>query len=403
MKNILFPILLLILTNISASSQNFTEIDFEEDLEYIKQTLPQKHINLFEKISKTQFESKIDSVKYKAKSLNTETFINELFKLMVAVGDEHTRVELSQQIVVPVRFQMFQEGIFVAEISPVYSGALLSKVIEINEQPINDVINKFKEIILSQNQSYFDFLLLHYLNNASILRGLGILNSENEITYTLQNSDSNIVKIKFDIASNNINHSMIKANQHLQTSKNNYWYEYDSVRNEIYFSYSSCQNNEHYPFAKFNADLFGIIKKNKPEKIILDLRNNGGGNSTVLKPFLKEIKRSYLNKKNRFYVLIGKTTFSSAMLNAVDLKRNFKTVLIGEQTAGSINHYGEIRNFELPNTKVKIVYSTKYFETWKGKNGALQPDVKINYSIENFKINKDEAIDYIHSISNINK
>ncbi|MDR1983385.1 MAG: hypothetical protein LBQ28_00960 [Prevotellaceae bacterium] len=397
MKNILI-LFFVAAINSFAYSQEFTKNDFLEDLEFIKTTLPQKHINLFEKISRSEFEKRIDYIKSLADFLNTETFINELFKLLVPIGDEHTRVETLHQTIAPIRFEMFKEGIFVTEISPEYSNMLLAEVIGVNERPISNVINEFKKIIMNQNQSYFSFFLLYYLNNIPILKGLGIVDSEDEITYTLKNTNNNIVKIKFDFTSENVGKSMIKANGYLQTNKNNYWYKYDSIKNEIYFNYSSCRNDEQYPFSKFNTDLFENIKKNKPQKIILDLRYNGGGNSTVLKPFLKEIKKSYLNKTGKFYVLIGRTTFSSALLNAVELKRNFNIILIGEPTAGSINHYGEILDFMLPRTKAKIVYSTKYFENWKGKNGPLYPDVEINYSVENFKANKDEAIEYIDSL-----
>ena len=387
--------ILLIFTSISAYSQKFTKDDFLEDLEYIKNTLPEKHINIFSKISRNEFYTIINTIKSKADFLNLETFTNELFKLTVAIDDEHTIIEPLHQIIVPIKFEMFTEGIFVTEIDSEYSNFLLREVVAINERPINDVVNDFKKIIQSHNKSYFDVFLLLYLNNATVLKGLGTLNVENEITYTLRSESGNTSTVRFDIT--NVNKKMVKAVVNPQKTGNNYYYKYDSVRNEIYFNYSKCRNDESYPFANFNADLFKFIDKAKPEKIILDLRYNSGGNSTILNPFFKKIKRSYLNKPGKFYVLIGKETFSSALLNAVELKRKYKTILVGEQTAGSINHYGEILNFQLPKTKIKVIYSTKYYEIWKGNNGALNPDIKINYSIENFKQNRDEAIEYINT------
>jgi hypothetical protein len=67
--------------------------------------------------------------------LNIETFINELLKLTVAIGDDHTRVEPLHQTVVPVRFKMFIEGIFVVGIDNLYYDLLLSKVIAVNKIP----------------------------------------------------------------------------------------------------------------------------------------------------------------------------------------------------------------------------------------------------------------------------
>lgn len=171
--------------------------------------------------------------------------------------------------------------------------------------------------------------------------------------------------------------------------------QYNKEKNLIYFSYINCKEDANNPFEQFNKELFNAIKINNPDKLVLDLRYNGGGNSKILEPFLTQLKESYLNKRGKLYVLIGKMTFSSALLNAIDLKQNFNATLIGEPTAGSINHYGETRSFDLPNTKARVVYSTKYFEQWKGHDGALNPDIIVTYSLENFIKGKDEALEIV--------
>jgi len=174
-----------------------------------------------------------------------------------------------------------------------------------------------------------------------------------------------------------------------------YWYEIIDDGNIIYFNYQDCSERDNKPFTVFNDELFRDIDKHQPEKIILDLRNNSGGNSAILKPFLDKLSENYMNKKGFLYVLIGKKTFSSALMNAVDLKRNFNSILVGEPTSGNVNHYGETRGFRLQNSKITVGYSTKYWENWKGYSGPLLPDIKIKYSIKNFKKNIDEAIEYV--------
>ncbi|MCO5950940.1 hypothetical protein [Mucilaginibacter flavidus] len=94
------------------------------------------------------------------------------------------------------------------------------------------------------------------------------------------------------------------------------------------------------------------------------------------------------------YPLIGKQTFSSALMNAIDFKRNTNATLLGEATSGTVNHYGEVRGFRLPHTKIVIGYSTRYWENWKGHNGPLMPDVAITYSVKNFGQGVDEALVY---------
>jgi translation elongation factor P/translation initiation factor 5A len=94
------------------------------------------------------------------------------------------------------------------------------------------------------------------------------------------------------------------------------------------------------------------------------LRNNSGGDSSILNPFLDKLKKNYLNKKDSSYVFIGRNTFSSALMNAVNLKINYRSILIGESTSANVNHYGETDGFRLPNSKIIVGYSTKYWENW---------------------------------------
>lgn len=394
MKKIL---ILLIIVTITISAHSQTQNGFKEDLEYLAQNLPLKHINLFAKISKTEFESKISQIESQIHSLEKEAFLNELFGLLVAVGDEHTRIEPETlgSSNVPIQFSLFAEGIFITAIDSTHTELLLSKVTKVNGIPINKVIDKFKTIILPDNPSYFNTMMLYYMSNTSILKGMGISNSAEEVIYTLEQENGEILDISFELGGSS---GLVMAKQFPKADlySNSYWYSYDSANNSIYFNYLNCRNDSQLPFENFVSELFKSIESNNPEKIIVDLRNNGGGSSYVLKPFLQKIKESYLNKKGNFYVLIGKGTFSSALMNAIDLKRDFNTILVGEPTAGSINHYGETLSFKLPNTHATVIYSTKYFEMWKDKEGSLYPDVEIKYSVEYFKNGTDEALEYIY-------
>ncbi len=93
------------------------------------------------------------------------------------------------------------------------------------------------------------------------------------------------------------------------------------------------------------------------------------------------------------YVLIGRETFSSATLNALDFKEMTDAVFVGEDTKEKPNHYGEIRGPTLPNTRLKVGYSTEYFyyekdksKTYFSKRGirkTLQPDYYIELTFDN--------------------
>jgi hypothetical protein len=369
-------------------------------LEYFKNTLPQKHTNLFKKISKTEFENGIDKIASKAEQLNYETFTAELFKLVVSIGDEHTRIEPTYTMILPIKFEIYKEGIFAIGVDSNALGLLPAKLIAINNHPMEEIIRRCKTVIQNENRSYFEVYLLHFLNNPSFLKGINVIENVDSASFTVLSKGNQVTTVNLRSVAKGAFQSPplctpfknAFANKH----KDFYWYEYNAETKAIYFNYNTCRMQENLSFDKFNQTLFATIDSYKPERIIVDLRGNSGGNSAILQPFMDSIKNSYLNKTGKLFVLIGKKTFSSAVMNAVTLKRNTNAILVGEPTSGNINHYGEVRSFRLPRTGILIGYSTKYWENWKGKTGPLLPDKKVTYSINDLKNNIDPAISIIY-------
>lgn len=404
MKNIskILLSLLFVFTSNMCFSQSLSQSDFIEDLEYIKKTLPSKHTNLFAKIDSLAFIKKIDMIEIKTGSLDYESFSTELFKLTVAIGDEHTFIERKFTKILPIQFELFKEGIYVKRIDTTNKAMLYSKLFAINNIPVDKIINLFKEVIFSENQSYFNDHLLRYLNNPAFLKGLGILNSDQKAEFTLIDKNNITKKITLNaITSNNIMDLQLDKGStalRAQEKKGHYWFDFNPSLKTVYVNYNECKEDPGNPFLQFNEELFKTINQYQPEKLVLDIRENSGGNSGILWPFITEIKKSYLNKKGKFFVLIGKKTFSSAVMNAVELKKNTNATFIGEASSGNINHYGEVRGFKLPKSKIIIAYSTRYWENWKGKKGPLRPDVRIKYSIKNYIQGKDEALIAVNKI-----
>lgn len=381
---------LLLLSAIEVSSQNLTPQQYREDLAFFKTELSNRHKNLFSVISEKEFNQKIAEIEEKSSSLTQESFEIELFKIIKAIGDEHTFIVPAYPTMFPITFDIFEEGIFVTKTDSAHSNLLYKQLDGVGSKASKNILEDFKAIINTENQSYFEVNFLNLIKNPRVLMGLNLATSEASGLFQLGGEKHHILAIqKRDYS------PLISPNYLRYKKKDKYWYELIEGGNILYFNYQSCSEQKNKPFETFNEELFSFIEENKPRKIIIDLRNNSGGNSGILRPFLEKLKKSGLNRKGSLYVLIGKNTFSSALMNAVDLKRNFNSILIGESTSGNVNHYGEVRGFDLPNSKIEVGYSTRYWEVWKGHKGPLVPDVGVKYSIANFKRNVDEAVEYV--------
>lgn len=385
--NLIVFLLLAVLTSTPSKGQEMTTLQYVEDIEFFGHELTQRHKNLFAKINKEDFLNKLSQVK--EQSLTKQSFVIALLKLIKEIGDEHTMIfESNYPKAYPIRFDIFKEGIFVVAADQSNPELLYQQLDGIEDHATDQIIKALTTLIKEGNPSYYDVYLTRMLANPTILNGIGISRSDLKTDFILAGK-------RHTCYPDEPQRAKIQAPLLRYSNNDNYWYSLIDNQQTLYFNYQNCSEQVGKPFEAFSQQLFQEVETGRPKRIIIDLRNNSGGNSAILQPFLEKLKESSLNTKGALYVLIGKNTFSSALMNAVDLKRNYNSILVGEFTSGSVNHYGEIRGFQLPHSKLEIGYSTRYWEVWKGYEGGLKPDHPIVYSIHNFKAGKDEAIDYV--------
>ena len=170
--------------------------------------------------------------------------------------------------------------------------------------------------------------------------------------------------------------------------------------------------------------MFEKIKEKNIGNIAVDLRNNGGGSSSVATEFIKYIdideynelksewrlgtfniktkQHTIKNKKKNspfngnIYVLTSIDTFSSAMLFSQYIKDNNIGTIIGETSSNNPNGYGEVVEFLLPNSNIYMQISTKkwYRINQNTEEEFIEPDIKCESKEAIFKL-----YDTIKSIS----
>jgi C-terminal processing protease CtpA/Prc len=136
--------------------------------------------------------------------------------------------------------------------------------------------------------------------------------------------------------------------------------------------------------------------RNNAEKLIIDLRRNGGGNSNIHNSLVKSIlKHPKINQKGNLFVLMGARTFSAANLFILDLENNSNVITVGEHGRGKPNHYSENHFFNLPNSKIRCSVSELYrIDSRKDDNRIrIEPMIKVSSTFQDFSTNKDAALE----------
>jgi len=151
--------------------------------------------------------------------------------------------------------------------------------------------------------------------------------------------------------------------------------------------------------------------------LIIDIRNNGGGNSGLSEDITeyliqKEQKACAYGRKlipqvnhyeGKLIVLIGINTFSAAESFALDLKESGNAILIGSETGGDTGNkpidfstkYGT--SFRIPTLKPERI-SPKGFPM---EGAGIKPDIIIYQTVDDYLNDVDTVLEF--AINNISK
>lgn len=373
------------------------------DIDQLAAELPQRHKDLFHVRSEADFQKDILELKASLPSLSDEEIIFALAGIVASFGDSHTMLGFRPKIAFPLSFHWFKDGIFCVQAYPDYGEALNCRLLEIGGRSIDDVITTLSAAIPHENRSQLMKSIPGYLVFAEMLYGAGIIADQTRTVFAFERREGGRFEIEMPSVSMKSGIRPVSEERpdtplplYRKYQKSIYDFEYLTVHKTVYVVYNSCRERPDKPFTEFIKDIFKTVEQNIVERIVIDLRNNGGGNSGVFEPMISELaKREDLNRADRLFVIIGRRTFSSAVLNAVQLRNQTRATFVGEPSGGKPNHFGEVKMFGLKNSKLPVSYSTKYFTMSKQDSDAFYPDVSVELSIADFIGGRDPVMEWI--------
>ncbi len=370
-----------------------------KDIDYLEATLPKAHKNLYFKQSETYFKSELERLREKVATYTDVEMNIALAQVVSSMGDTHTGINIGVEKTYPIGLYWYDEGIYITDALRGYEDLLYSRIISINDMRVEEVANAFKVFFSGANKQWFKNQVIYYMTSSDILKYLGVIEEE-KIQLTIEKQDGTIETVEM-LPEEQENFKFIedetvyKTPFYKQHPYENYWYEYLPQEKVMYVNYRCAQEMFELPFTIFTDQVFQTIEENDAEKLVIDLRENQGGSDDVFKPFLKKLKKSKLSEEDKLYVVMGRKTYSSGLNTVINLKNETHAILVGEPSGGRPNHYGDTRNYKLPNSELNVRYSTKYIKKMKEEVDCLMPDVLIGISAEKELKGEDDVLEYI--------
>ena len=407
--------LIVILLTLAFSSNAQIKADWQRDLDSLAVWLPQKHYNMFLYHDRDFFNKGIAQLKQDAEKCSNTEMTLKLQQFLVMFGDSHTNVNfrdaMSPNRIYPIGLACYDNDYYIIGTIKKYQSLLGVKLKAINGYSMKRIESRFSTLVVADSRSSILNAVPNLMSFAQIHEFFKLASGDSiMITY-----EKNGVESRKLIKAGPINPKQtisLRPNtlpMHIQNADKLFTETYMPDSKIYYIQYNKCWNREleekqgnkaraaKLPYFKdFTERIFKTLAEKDVKKLVFDLRYNGGGNSRPFTEFVKKMAQELKNHKDiKCYAVIGRRTFSSGILNSLDLKNYLNATYVGEVTSGCANHLGEIRSFVLPTSKVGVIYSTKYFKQADIKDGPLKPDVVKETSYTDFMRGTDPVLEWI--------
>ncbi len=235
-------------------------IQWEELLHFLAGYLREHHPNVYNVLSRDAWEAELDRLMREMPAMHANQAKTAIAVFLAAIGDAHTGLRWEPEVVYPIGLYWFSEGLYVIHAQDEYNHLLDSRVLAINGCGVDQLVESVKQVIPHENKQRLRQELPNYLIHPGILHGLGITPTEHAMQLTCMAGDGT-VKTAAVTAVPNFRRDWLHYSGllpqgedghtplYLKNRQLDYWFEYVSEHQTVYFQYNCCCDNASYPLA----------------------------------------------------------------------------------------------------------------------------------------------------------
>jgi tetratricopeptide (TPR) repeat protein len=397
--------------------------DWREDLRVLATEVPKRHPNAFAKTTREQWDGAVKALDARLPQLKRHEVIVEFMRLVALVGDGHTAIvpEADERIGFhrfPIQLYDFYDGLFIISADSAHANLVGAKVITIGPSSSAAAVQTVGRVISRESPNWIRARAASLLAIPEVLAALGMGRDSLSAEFVVEQPGREVkgkatkpVQIKITLVGTGAaggNAHMAPAQQvnmrRESPGEDPLWQRLPALTwwfriapdNVLYINHRAVS-----PFADgetneaFFRRAFAAGDSAKVERVVLDIRTNGGGNNFMNRNIVKEIiRRPDIDKPDRLIVLIGRGVFSAAqnLVNELDYYTN--ATFVGEPTGNAPNQYGDARPLQLPRSQLTARVSSLLWQSHQaGDNRTwFTPDFYAEMSSEDYRTKQDPVL-----------
>lgn len=423
-----------------------------EDLNFFFKTLEEAHPKLLAFVKATDYIKLKSELKKKIEKekLTLRKFVVILFKSAAFFKDGHTRVHLIRGMVdysdqskrlPPFKLDYRSRRLFIRTVLPEYKELVDNELISINGVKILEFIQPILEVISGKNNH---FKLSKFIGGQKDYWSAIPILKKKMFSISVKDKKGKIKKFRLKPISPSKYDDLLKKEPKTQK---NFVFEFYDNNQTCYYQINTFSKRLYQSITKSFDNVFTQIKEKKTKNLIIDVRFNGGGASKSYDYLLNylttkeyysyskiEKKRSvpYCNYwggcsdnekallglitveipkpskprdlgykfTGKLFVMTSGLTFSAAADFATIIKDYKIGTILGQETGGLRECFGDVLYSSTPNYKIDFQVSYKYFYAPISKPGdskhGTMPDLVLKHEIlDDYKNTKDPELAFI--------
>ncbi len=387
------------------------------DIDALHAFMEATHPDLYHHTPQKDMDAYIASFRRDAPAMSWPRYVMGVYRMIRLVGDGHTAIYPVPDsgpgfdTRIPILTQAFADGLYVVGADEPYREAVGGKVVAIAGKPVADIVRTFTEYWPHENDMWVVRWLPLILRRPGFLHGAGVATGDNTapIVFTVAMKDG----ARRDFAATPITSADDEARQKaswtrarddaklpkttpLHGTDEPFGFHYLKDRKAVYAVYRQSDDAENETVAAFAARLFKFVDDNPVDRLIIDIRENGGGNNYKNQSLLLGmIKSRKVDRPGKLFVLTGRQTFSAAQNFANQAERWTQSLFVGEPTGSAPNHFGDAKQFTLPATKIAVIVASLRWQDSdpNDKRIWIMPDIVARETFADYAAGRDVALE----------
>ena len=384
--------------------------NWRDDLRFMASEMEKTHKNLYHSISRERFAEMVAMLDRKIPSLTREEITVEMMRIAAAVGDGHTNINPARDAKIgfrelPVAFYFFEDGFYVRAARADLRQIVGKQVTHIGKTSIHDAFQRVRPIIARDNEQGVYYWTPIFLTMPEILFATGIVPDQENVTLTFDDGQTTTLHPAGP-------YPPLPSDTDATWARREGWIDArgDSdplwlrdplreTRMEVVGKTLYAQINKiDKELQTFGPAIRDRIAKGDIDKLVIDLRLNRGGRGDYKVFLLRSVIQSMaVDQPGRFFVLIGRSTFSAAQDLADQFERFTNVTFVGEMSGSKGTTYGDSKKITLPDSGITVrasKYYWQHWDPWDARQGIV-PKILAPLTMDAYRKNVDPALEAV--------